>query len=148
MIPSAVCCMYTTVRPVRSFCDSEKVCVQSLEVSAECCQVDRLWARGLHWLQNPFFRLKLLIHQHEPCPAVSFWIYRHTYSEEYQDKIGKREFFKQEEELGLVRRMRAVEFSSNSGKNPQYHLGQHCQTVMSERERNWSWNCHHTCKTS
>lgn len=166
LIPSAVQCTYTIMRPVWSLCDCAEVCMQSLEVSAECWQVDSLWARGLHWLQNPFFHLELLIHHREPCPAVSLWIYStapaistnkmpyflQCVSEAFSDEIVKREFIKTVGTALFVwvkgkKDEGKGKFSSNRSKNPQLHLGRHCQAVMSERERNWSWNCHRTCKT-
>lgn len=61
LIPSAVYCMYTDKRLVRPLCDCVKVCMQSLEVSAECWQVDSLWAWGLHSHPNPFLHHECLI---------------------------------------------------------------------------------------
>lgn len=108
MIP--VCCVYTIMRDMWSWCDCVQVCMQSLEVSDECWQVDSPWAWGLHL--PSFLHLELLIYQHEPCPAVSFWIYRSIYSE----KNVKIQFIKQWVQLYLVRRMRSAKFSSNSSE--------------------------------
>lgn len=41
-IPSAVHYMFTIIRPVWSLCDCAEVCMQSLEDSADCWQVDSL----------------------------------------------------------------------------------------------------------
>lgn len=102
------------MRHIWSLCDWVQVCMQSLEVSDECWQVDSPWAWGLHWL--PFFT--------SSCSSISMSPVQQFHSEyigayiqkRIYEKIVKMQFIKQWVQLYLVRRMRAAKFSSNSSE--------------------------------